>query len=450
MTLLGYRYALDPTPRQARYMAGHCAAARKAFNWGLGRVKANLDQRAAEATYGIPEEFLTPGLNWSLYSFRRDWNQVKNDVAPWWAEYSKESYSAGLDALARALKNWGDSRQGKHKGRVVGFPRFKSKRRTVPSCRFTTGTIRCEERYAVLPRIGRVKLHEHPTRLLDALGEGSARIMSATIRFERGRWFVSFTVEASLPELTPARPDAAIGVDLGIKTLATLSEGPPTPNPRHYAQAQRKLARLSRRVSRRRGPDRRIGQAASNAGSKRWQRANVQRNRVHHRVADQRRDAMHKLTTRLASTYGTIVVEDLNITGMLSNRKLARHIADAGFGEFRRQLEYKAERFGGRVIVADRWFPSSKTCSGCGTVKAKLLLSEREYVCESCGLIMGRDKNAARNLAALAVAASSAETQNGRGADQKTRATGQVAEKRQPGTAPAGQTQTPLPEGAGV
>ncbi|WP_345482887.1 zinc ribbon domain-containing protein, partial [Actinopolymorpha pittospori] len=129
--------------------------------------------------------------------------------------------------------------------------------------------------------------------------------------------------------------------------------------------------------------------------------------------------------------------------------KLARHIADAGFGEFRRQLEYKAERFGG-LIVADRWFPSSKTCSGCGAVKAKLLLSEREYLCDTCGLIMDRDKNAARNLAALAVAASSAETQNGRGADQKIRVTGQVAEKRQPGTASAGQTRTPLPEGAGV
>ncbi|MBE1613015.1 IS607 family element RNA-guided endonuclease TnpB [Actinopolymorpha pittospori] len=445
MTLLGYRYALDPTPRQARYMAGHCAAARRAFNWGLGRVKANLDQRAAERTYGIPDELGTPSLTWSLYSFRRDWNQAKNDVAPWWAEYSKEAYSSGLDALAAALKNWGTSRTGKRNGARVGFPRFKSKRRAVHSCRFTTGTIRCEQRHAALPRIGRVKLHEHPAKLLDALREGSARIMSATIRFERGRWFVSFTVEQSLPELTPARPDAAIGVDLGIKTLATLSEGPPVENPRHYIQAQQKLARLSRRVSRRRGPDRRIGQAAS----KRWQRANAQRNRVHHRVADQRRDAMHKLTTRLASTYATVVVEDLNITGMLSNRKLARHIADAGFGEFRRQLEYKAERFGG-LIVADRWFPSSKTCSGCGTVKAKLLLSERDYVCNTCDLIMDRDKNAARNLAALAVAASSAETQNGRGADQKTRITGQVAEKRQPGTASTGKTRTPLPEGAGV
>nr|WP_238363253.1 IS607 family element RNA-guided endonuclease TnpB [Actinopolymorpha pittospori] len=444
--MLAYKYALDPTPRQARYIAGHCAAARRAFNWGLGRVKANLDQRAAERTYGIPEELLTPRLNWSLYTLRKDWNQAKNDEAPWWAEYSKESYSSGLDALARALKNWGASRTGKRNGARVGFPRFKSKRRAVQSCRFTTGTIRCEQRHAVLPRIGRVKLHEHPAKLLDALREGSARIICATIRFERGRWFVSFTVEQSLPELTPTRPDAAVGVDLGIKTLATISEGPPVENPRHYIQAQQKLARLSRRVSRRRGPDRRTGQAAS----KRWQRANAQRNRVHHRVADQRRDAIHKLTTRLASTYATVVVEDLNVTGMLSNRKLARHIADAGFGDFRRQLEYKAERFGGRVIVADRWFPSSKTCSGCGTVKAKLLLSERDYVCNTCDLIMDRDKNAARNLAALAVAASSAETQNGRGADQKTRITGQVAEKRQPGTASTGKTRTPLPEGAGV
>ncbi|TDO58102.1 IS605 OrfB family transposase [Kribbella sp. VKM Ac-2571] len=273
--------------------------------------------------------------------------------------------------------------------------------------------------------------------------------MAATIRFERGRWFVSFTVEQDTTVRAPARPDAVVGVDLGIKNLAMLAEPDralaPVPNPKHLNAALRKLGRLSRRVSRRIGPDRRTGRVPS----KRWKRANAQRNRLHHTVAYQRADALHKFTTAIAAEYGTVVVEDLNVAGMLKNRRLARRIGDAGFGEIRRQLAYKIEWNGGRLIVADRWFPSSKTCSGCGVVKAKLLLSERDYRCESCGLVMDRDENAARNLAALAVAVSGAETLNGRGADQKTRTTGQVAVKRPPGS-PACETGTASPEAVSV
>jgi putative transposase len=446
VTLKSYKYALDPTPRQARLLDGHCGAARKAFNWGLGRVKAVMDQRAAETTYRIPAELLTPAISWSMYSLRKAWNQAKATVAPWWAEYSKEAYASGLTQLAAALKNWGESRKGKRAGRVMRFPRFKSKRKAVKSCRFTTGVIRCEERYAVLPRIGRIRLHEIPApELLD----GTARILAATIRFERGRWFVALTVEQDLPVKQPERPDAVVGVDLGIKSLAILagpdSEPRTVPNPKHLDASLRKLGKLSRRVSRRVGPDRRTGRVPSN----RWKRANAQRNRVHHTVAYQRADALHKFTTAIAAEYGTVVVEDLNVAGMLRNRRLARRVGDAGFGEIRRQLGYKTEWNGGRLVVADRWFPSSKTCSGCGVVKAKLLLSEREYRCESCGLVIDRDENAARNLAALAVAASGAETLNGRGADQKTRPAGQVAAKRLPGS-PVYETGTASPEAVSV
>jgi len=238
-------------------------------------------------------------------------------------------------------------------------------------------------------------------------------------------------------------------VDLGLKNLAILAasdrELRTVLNPKYLDRALRKLGTMSRRVSRRVGPDRRTGQIPS----KRWKRANAQRNRVHYRVAYQRADALHKFTTAIAAEAGTVVVEDLNVAGMLKNRHLARRIGDAGFGEIRRQLRYKTEWNGGRLVVADRWFPSSKTCSGCGVVKAKLLLSERDYVCESCGLVMDRDENAARNLAALAVAASGAETLNGRGADQKTRAAGQVAVKRLPGS-PECETGTALPGAVSV
>ncbi|WP_350275240.1 IS607 family element RNA-guided endonuclease TnpB [Kribbella sp. HUAS MG21] len=431
MTLRAYKYALNPTPRQARYLDGHCGAARKAFNWGLGRVKAVMDQRAAEGSYGIPHQLQTPAISWSMYSLRKAWNHAKADVAPWWAEYSKEAYASGLTQLAAALKNWHDSRRGMRAGRAVGFPRFKSKRTAVRSCRFTTGAIGCDDRYAVLPRIGRIRLHETPA---PELVDGSVRITAATIRFERGRWFVSFTVEQVISTRAVKHPDAVVGVDLGVKNLAMLAapdiEPQAVQNPKHLDTSMRKLGRLSRRVSRRRGPDRRTGRVASN----RWKRASSQRNRVHHRVWYQRADALHKLTTAIAAEYGIVVVEDLNVAGMLKNKRLARRLGDVGFGEIRRQLAYKTRWNGGRLVVADRWFPSSKTCSGCGAVKAKLLLSEREYKCEFCGLIMDRDENAARNLAALAVAVSGTETSNGRGADQKTRLTGQVAVKRLPGS----------------
>ena len=148
--------------------------------------------------------------------------------------------------------------------------------------------------------------------------------------------------------------------------------------------------------------------------------------RAHARVANLRRDGLHKLTTRLAREYGTVVVEDLNVTGMLANRRLARHIADAGFAEIRRQLAYKTGWNGGRLMTAGRWYPSSKTCSGCGAVKTKLALSEREYNCQSCGLVLDRDLNAARNLAALAAEIDTAGSGPvaGRGADRKTRPAG--------------------------
>jgi IS605 OrfB family transposase len=441
VTLLAYRFALDPTPAQERALRSHAGAARAAFNWGLARVKAVMDQRAAEATYGLAAGDLTPAISWSLYSLRKEWNTAKDTVAPWWGECSKEAFSTGLDQLARALKNWSDSRKGKRKGKPAGFPRFRSKRKARPSIRWTTGSFRCETRHAVLPRIGRVKLHEDGSRLAGLVAAGTARVLSVSVRFERGRWHASFTADAQISRPAPARPGAVVGVDLGIRTLAVLSTGQEIPNPRHLSGALGKIRRLSRTMARRRGPDRRAGREPSN----RWRRASAALGRAQGRVADQRRDGLHKLTTRLAAGFGTVVVEDLNVAGMLRNRRLARHVADASFGEFRRQLSYKSAWHGGRMIVADRWFASSKKCSGCGAVKAKLPLSERTYRCDTCGLVLDRDLNAARNLAAYGrrqIAGSGPEIANGRGADPKTPSGVQVAVKRQPGTAPAGQAGT--------
>ncbi|MGJ3560994.1 RNA-guided endonuclease TnpB family protein [Streptomyces sp. INA 01156] len=232
-----------------------------------------------------------------------------------------------------------------------------------------------------------------------------------------------------------ARPDVAAGIDLGVKNLAVIADSAgeirTVPNPRHYDRARKQLRRASRVVSRRQGPDRRTGRQPS----KRWEKANAQRNKVHHRVADLREDALHKLTTAVAAEYGTVVVEDLNVAGMLCNRRLARQIADAGFGEIRRRLDHKTRRrHATRLIVADRWYPSSKTCSGCGAVKAKLPLHVRTYECDACHLVIDRDDNAALNLAALAAACvpgtgvagdqdTAPAVSKPRGADQKTRTT---------------------------
>ena len=350
-----YRVALDPTPGQVGALLRHAGAARVAFNWGLARVKANLSQREAERSYGVPEDELTPPVSWSMYSMRKAWNQAKADVALWWAECSKEAYATGLDRLATSLKNWQNSKKGKRKGPQMGF---KTKARAVPSIRFTTGTIRLEEsrRHVTLPVLGTIKTHESTRKRHRRIVNGTATVKSATVRRESGRWFVSFTLEVERAERRVARPDAVIGVDLGIKTLAVFSDGrPAAANPRHYDAARRKLGRLARTVSRRQGPNRRTGQAPSN----RWRRANEARNQVHYRTANLRRDALHKLTTSLAREYGTIVVEDLNVAGMLKNRRLARVVADAGFGEIRRQLAYKTQWCGGRLAVASRWYPGS-------------------------------------------------------------------------------------------
>ena len=445
MTLCAYRFALDPTPAQERALRSHAGAARVAFNWGLARVKAVMGQRAAEATYGITGGDLTPAISWSLYSLRKDWNQAKNTAAPWWAQCSKEAFNTGLDQLARALKNWADSRTGQRKGKRAGFPRFRSRRTARPSIRFTTGAFRCETRHAVLPRIGRVKLHEPGTRLAGLVAAGTARVLAVSVRFERGRWFAAFTVEQDVSRPSPADPGAVAGIDLGIKTLAVLSTGQQIPNPRHLGRSLRKVRHLSRTMSRRQGPDRRTRAQPSN----RWRRASVALGNAQGRVTGQRRDALHKTTTDLTGRFGTLVIEDLHVRGMLASRRLARHVADASFAEFRRQVEYKTAWRGGRVIAADRWFASSKTCSGCGAAKAKLDLSERTYVCTACGLVLDRDVNAAVNLAAYGrrQLAGSGPDSNGRGADPKTGLARQVAVKRQPGTAQAGQTGTVPPQG---
>jgi putative transposase len=436
-----YRFALDPNAKQETALTSHCGAARAAYNWAVGWVEAAWWQRKAEESYGIGEEKLTPWRPWSLPALRKEFNRAKkvNYFSGWWEENSKEAYSTGLANAATAFDNYAKSKSGQRKGKQAGMPRFKSKHKARLSCRFTTGTIRVESdrRHVTLPRLGTIRSHENTRKLQRRISGGTARILSATVRLERGRWFASFQVEVEKNERTAARPDVAVGVDLGVNCLAVLADSAGevryVPNPKHYDGALKQLKRQSRRVSRRQGPavyDPATGKTKRREPSKRWLLANRERNQIHHCVANLRADALHRLTTGITAEYGTVVVEDLGVAGMLRNRRLARKIADAGFREIRRQITYKTGWSGGATVVANRWYPSSKTCSGCGAVKAKLPLHVRVFHCNECPLVIDRDENAALNLAALAAAGITgtgvagdpdAQASKPRGADHKTR-----------------------------
>ena len=412
VVLQAYRYALGPTPRQPGVLASHVGASRFAYNWGLELFQRRLEAKVAGQDVEVP---------WSLMELRREWNQAKHIAAPWWAQNSKEAYSSGLDGLARALKNWQDAKHGRRIGGRVGFPVRKRKGRGMESCRSTTGAIRVEadRHHVTLPRLGRIHTHESTRKLARRLEQGTARIMTATVTRTGERWFVSFTCEVNRAIALARRPRAVIGVDVGIRNLAVLSDSRLIPNPAPLLRAQRRLRRLNRQLARRQGPCAADGSRRN--PSQGWRQIRRQLSREHARVANIRKNSLHQLTSGLVDNYGTIVIERLNVAGLMKNRRLARRLADAGLGTLRRQLAYKAIWAGTTLIEAGRFFPSSKICSGCGHVKAKLPLSEREYRCEHCGMALDRDLNAARNLAVLVasstngVAGSSPETGNARG-----------------------------------
>lgn len=374
-------------------MLSHAGAARFAYNAGLAHVKAALD--AGEK----PE--------WSYFSLINWWNANKDTLAvdadgvPWWRENSKRAAETGLRWLADGLSNWSKSRKGKRKGRRVGFPKFKSKDRETPRFSYSTsgahtgGLIEGDPKALWLPRIGRVHCFENVTARVDG-----ARVLNMTISRRGGRWYAALTVERDEPTVKQAPKGGAVGIDLGVKALATLSDGTVIPNPHHLQADEQRLKRAQQALSRKM------------KGSKRRAKAKDRVARLHARIANRRTDTLHKLTARLAQTYSDICIEDLNVAGMVKNHHLAKVISDVSFYELRRQLEYKTAKTGAKLHVIDRWYPSSKTCSNCGSVKTKLSLKERTYKCEHCGLVIDRDLNAAINIM---VAGSAPETLNAHG-----------------------------------
>ena len=342
-----YKYELDPNNTQRTSLYQHAGTARYAYNWALERIKNKTTRPNA-------------------IQLHREWNSWKYENVPWWATVSKCVPQEAFRNLQKAFESF-----FKHKSR---YPRFKSKKRSRNSFRLT-GSISIEGKYVQLPRLGRLKLKE--------VSNVNGRILAATISETAGRWFVSIRVQQEI-EVTENQ-GTSIGVDLGVKSLAVLSDGQTITGPKALKSKLSLLQRVSRKYAR------------TEKGSKRRERVRKRLAKFHYKIACVRKDSLHKLTTMLAKTYGAIGVEDLNVSGMTKNRSLARSISDMGFGEFRRQLEYKTGRYGSRLVVHNRFFPSSKTCSRCGAVKESLPLSERVFEC-GCGLVLDRDLNAARNL----------------------------------------------------
>jgi putative transposase len=322
----------------------------------------------------------------------RELNALKKTDVPWMYAVSKCAPQEALWNLDAAFQQFfrrcALKKQGKWTGKL-GYPQFKTKKKGLGSFRLT-GRIVVSAEAIVLPRLGRLRLKER-----EYLPTTGVRILSATVSEQAGHWCVSVQVEQE--QAVPPNTGPVVGIDLGVKRLATLSDGEVIPNPRHLKRRLKKLKRLQRMVSR--------GQK----GSKNRKKAVRKLAKQHRQIKQQRRNTLHQVTTRLAKTKSVLVIEDLNVSGMLKNHHLAQAIGDVGFYEFKRQLLYKASWYGSRVILADRWEPSSRRCSGCGWIDEDLTLADRTFHCEQCCLVLDRDLNAAINLEKLAGSSSDSE-----------------------------------------
>jgi len=308
-------------------------------------------------------------------ALRRQLNRIKGEQFPWMLEVTKNAPQMAIIQLGAAFKNFFAGR--------AKYPRFRKKglhdRFSISNDQFSLDGSRIR-----IPCLGWVRMRE----TLRFTGKP----MSATVSRVAERWFVSITVNVqnNLP-LPKAKNQGSVGVDLGVSALATLSTGEVITGPQAHKALLCRLQRLSRGLSRK------------VKGSKNRKKARAKLARLHTRVGNIRRDGLHQLTTHLTRRFHTIGIENLNVKGMVKNRHLARAVSDMGFFEFRRQLEYKAAQRGAMIVVADRWYPGSKTCSACGHKMEVLPLAVREWVCPECASIHDRDANAAINLRNLAV-----------------------------------------------
>ena len=359
-----YKTELKPNNRQRSLLAQSAGCARFAYNWGLAQ-RIELYKNEKKSTTAINQH--------------KDLCALKKDQFPWMYNVSKCAPQEALRDLEKAFQNFFRNIK---RGIKPGFPKFKSKHKSKPSFRISTGSIYVTNSSVTLSKIpGTLKLKEK-----GYIPVKDVKYNSFTVSKEAGRWFLSVQCVVELPDPDTSPSAEVIGVDLGIKELATVSDGRTYSNPKAYKKLQRTLNRTQRERCRR-------VKGSSN------RRKTIQKlQKIHYRISCVRKDSLHKMTTDLVRAKpGLIVLEDLSVKNMLKNHKLAGAISDASFGEIRRQIEYKAEWYGSEVLIVDRFYPSSKMCSSCGQVKEDLSLSDRIYECE-CGNVLDRDLNAAKSL----------------------------------------------------
>jgi len=335
-----HKIQLDPTCKQRVYFSKACGVARFTWNWALAKW----------------EEAYEAGKKVTAFDLKKEFNLLKKQEFPWVYEVTKYASQQPFIHLQRAFQGFFSRR--------TKYP--KRKKKWVHDSFYIGGDqVRIVGKYVKIPNLGWVRLRE------SLRFEG--KISGITISRKADRWFVSVHVETSqLPK--PCENQAVIGIDLGIKTFATLSNGQTITSNQPLKQKLKKLRRLQKKLSRR------------EKCSKNRIKAKIEVAKMHFKVANARSDFLHKTTTALVEAYKHIVIEDLDISEMLQHKKMSRAIADCGLHEFRRQLSYKAALRGNRIFVADKWYASSKRCSGCGHCKSELLLSERTYTCMECGL----------------------------------------------------------------
>lgn len=419
MVVQAFQFALDLTPEQAACVCRQFGGRRYAYNWTVRTMKADITAYHATAA-----EFPPP----SLFGLRKRWNEVKHTECVdtdsgevWWPQVSKEAFADGIAGAVDGYWNWQSSRAGRREGKRMGFPRFKKKGRDRDRITFTTGAIRVESdrRHVTLPRVGTVRTHENTRRLERLVAKGRARILAATVSRQGDRIVVAFRVLVTRPQQPRVtHPDSTVGVDVGVRVLATVGTPDGTvlqriPNPRALEVALKEMRHLGRERSRR------------TIGSRGYRATQGRLTRLHRRVADIRAHHIHVLTTRLAKTHGTIVVEGpgmLRQKGLNGARARRRGLSDSALAEPRRQLGYKTGWYGSRLVEADRWFPSSKTCHKCQH-RQDIGWAEH-WTCQGCGARHQRDDNAAINLARYETTSAVGPVRAAvkRGADRKTRA----------------------------
>jgi putative transposase len=362
--IFAHKIALDLTQEQETYCRQAAGTARFTFNWGLAHWQ--MLYRAGEKP--------------TADKLQKYWNTLKYERYPWLADIHRDAHARPFTnlnvAFQRFFQNVKDRKAGKTTVKV-GYPTFK-KKGTHDSFYIANDKVQVQGTRVRIPKLGWVRMRE-------AL-RFTGKLMSAVVSRTADRWYISLSVQIDTAPCACENQAGRVGVDLGVKHLATLSTREKIDGPKPLKGAMRKLRRLNRELARR------VKFSAN------WHKTKAKLGRLHARIAAIRADALHKLTTQLTTTYAEVVIEDLHVKGMVQNHRLARAISDMGLGTFRRMLTYKAEVSGCAVLVADRWFPSTKLCV-CGVVNETITLADRVFHCGDCGYTEDRDVHAALNLA---------------------------------------------------